>query len=908
MAMEALLAKYELGDPLGSGAFSEVVRATERATGLQFAIKIIDRSKCRGKENMIETEVKILQKVRHENIIQLYEMFDMDNKIYLVMELVTGGELFDDIVNRGKYTEADAAKIVHRILMAIEYLHAKGIAHRDLKPENLLLSHKGADSKIMISDFGLSKIFNDEDVMRTACGTPGYVAPEVLQRQGYGHEVDLWSLGVITYILLCGYPPFYDKNNVKLFKQIMSGEYVFDRPWWDPVSEIAKDFIRHLLVLSPKARYTARQALNHPFITLNCGVTPELVEECRVSITGTEPKSNLAPNVQAHLKRAPSVRHVVTKVSFRSFQSALPNKIKELRGEDDTPEPRPLATKKSFDDSGIVKSNDSVNQQQAQAPRGSDETVNQQNAKKDGRKDVGKRTSSPKNGKGSPKNSVGGVEANSVGPVTQEARNSLSSPVQHAAFPSPQQQAHPSSNNAGSPNFPSTIMGHQQHLPSAQPQVYHPPNPGPIIGSPNHVRCMTYNLMCRPPGVKNNANDYKNARLAIFGEVAFKGMDIVCLQEVHAYGSGRQSKILASAKRAGLDYVVCSPSRGIMNTMVDAGLMILSRYPIVKSEKITYKRGLLGDRYISKGAIYAKIGISAVHHIHVFNTHLQSTFINTASDGTVIGGRRPASGSPASATSSSPFLPPDQSVNKDPAGIIATSQAPVGNKDAHGNAWMNDPCLVVRVNQLLALKDFIDDVFRTKAPHEPVVLLGDFNVNARRSVNPSESAQHVKPTDEYILMVKILKGEITAAAPPPPAPLAPVGTPKAVINPQLGQSPTASGIVNQVAAPAEPRPRQPLRLKIHDIALESMGVHPVTMGGDESVLTHPDVVRTRQCVDYVFALRTLDEEASMISGVPGRGLQVDQRSAQVEQFAVDGEPFTQLSDPVVMEASSVEMR
>ncbi|KAI8806482.1 calcium/calmodulin-dependent protein kinase type 1 [Cladochytrium replicatum] len=307
---------------VSSGAFSEVVRATERATGQQFAIKIIDRSKCRGKENMIETEVKILQKVRHENIIQLFEMFDMDNKIYLVMELVTGGELFDDIVNRGKYTEADAAKIVHRILMAIEYLHAKGIAHRDLKPENLLLSHKGADAKIMISDFGLSKIFNDEDVMRTACGTPGYVAPEVLQRQGYGHEVDLWSLGVITYILLCGYPPFYDKNNVKLFKQIMSGEYVFDRPWWDPVSEIAKDFIRHLLVLSPKARYTARQALNHPFITLNCGVTPELVEERRVSTTGTESKSNLAPNVQAHLKRAPSVRHVVTKVSLWSIQSA----------------------------------------------------------------------------------------------------------------------------------------------------------------------------------------------------------------------------------------------------------------------------------------------------------------------------------------------------------------------------------------------------------------------------------------------------------------------------------------------------------------------------------------------------------------------------------------------------------
>ena len=169
---------------------------------------------------------------------------------------VTGGELFDEIVNRGKYTEVDAAKIVHKILCAVDYLHGMGIAHRDLKPENLLLSDRTPQAKIMISDFGLSKIFNEEEVMRTACGTPGYVgmsfcslfrcpltvhvAPEVLKRQGYGREVDLWSLGVITYILLCGYPPFYDQNNVELFRQIMAGRYRFDRPWWDNISESGK--------------------------------------------------------------------------------------------------------------------------------------------------------------------------------------------------------------------------------------------------------------------------------------------------------------------------------------------------------------------------------------------------------------------------------------------------------------------------------------------------------------------------------------------------------------------------------------------------------------------------------------------------------------------------------------------
>ncbi|TPX44773.1 hypothetical protein SeMB42_g01997 [Synchytrium endobioticum] len=273
--LEQLLAKYELGETLGTGAFSEVKTAIERSTKNKFAIKIIDKAKCKGKESMIETEVDILKRVKHDNIIQLYEMYEIDSKIYLVMELVTGGELFDHIVSRGKYTEGDAAKIVFKILLAIEYLHSLGIAHRDLKPENLLLSDKSKQAKIMISDFGLSKVFDDDEVMRTACGTPGYVAPEVLRRQGYSKEIDLWSLGVITYILLSGYPPFYDQNNVELFKQIMTGKYEFDRPWWDNVSESAKDFIRHLLVLEPRQRYTAQDALAHPFIVNNCGTADE---------------------------------------------------------------------------------------------------------------------------------------------------------------------------------------------------------------------------------------------------------------------------------------------------------------------------------------------------------------------------------------------------------------------------------------------------------------------------------------------------------------------------------------------------------------------------------------------------------------------------------------------------------
>ena len=176
-----LNAKYEVGAVLGTyyllirGAFSEVREATERTTGRKVAIKIIDRSKCKGKEEMIDTEVKVLQMMDHPNIVKLYEKYEFDNRIYLVMELVTGGELFDEIVGRGSFPEREASQVVDCMLDAINYLHSMGIVHRDLKPENLLLLSREAESMIKISDFGLSKIFNEVEVLKTACGTPGYV-------------------------------------------------------------------------------------------------------------------------------------------------------------------------------------------------------------------------------------------------------------------------------------------------------------------------------------------------------------------------------------------------------------------------------------------------------------------------------------------------------------------------------------------------------------------------------------------------------------------------------------------------------------------------------------------------------------------------------------------------------------
>ncbi|KAJ1336534.1 hypothetical protein BSLG_007318 [Batrachochytrium salamandrivorans] len=386
---------------LFSGAFSEVKLAVERSNGQKYAIKVIDKAKCKGKENMIEMEVNILKRVRHPNIVQLYEMYEFGGKIYLVMELVTGGELFDEIVGRGKYTEKETAKIVQRILGGIDYLHALGIVHRDLKPENLLLSEKGKGARIMISDFGLSKIFNEVEVMKTACGTPGYVAPEVLRRQGYGKEVDLWSLGVITYILLCGYPPFFDPNNVELFKKIMTGKFEFDSPWWDNISEKAKDFVRRLLVLDPKQRYSAAQALSHPFILEYGGPAEPLWTSANVNKSTEfaakpvqlphqilqqsqlqQPKRPSQTTAPAYpLPQTPTPQHIThpmqgvqinphhsapqpshaAYIAAPASSNTQPSRKETLStGKHRFTEPRPLSAKRPLDDSGIVTSNEGL--------------------------------------------------------------------------------------------------------------------------------------------------------------------------------------------------------------------------------------------------------------------------------------------------------------------------------------------------------------------------------------------------------------------------------------------------------------------------------------------------------------------------------------------------------------------
>ncbi|XP_030221491.1 serine/threonine-protein kinase H1 homolog isoform X2 [Gadus morhua] len=221
-------AKYDIKALIGRGSFSRVVRVEHKSTRQPYAIKMIETRFREGRE-VCESELCVLRRVRHTNIIQLMEVFETAERVYMVMELATGGELFDRIIARGSFTERDATRVLQMVLDGVKYLHTLGITHRDLKPENLLYYHPGADSKIIITDFGLasSRKKGDECLMKTTCGTPEYIAPEILVRKPYTNAVDMWALGVISYILLSGTMPFEDDNRMRLYRQILKGKYSF---------------------------------------------------------------------------------------------------------------------------------------------------------------------------------------------------------------------------------------------------------------------------------------------------------------------------------------------------------------------------------------------------------------------------------------------------------------------------------------------------------------------------------------------------------------------------------------------------------------------------------------------------------------------------------------------------------
>jgi len=263
---------YQLGEEIGRGAFSIVRRAKQKKTGDPYAVKIIEKKFVEQQDLMLlAREIEIMKKVDHPNVLRLIEVFETDETIALVMELVTGGELFYKIVEKGNYSEKDAADIVRQMMNGVDYLHGQGICHRDLKPENLLCSSSTEPNyspfRVIIADFGLSKIFNNGEALETSCGTPDYVAPEVITAEkSYDKSVDMWSCGVIAYVLLCGFSPFLSSTQHGLFDKIVKCEYDFPEPEWTNISDNAKDFIRHLLIKDPQARYTATQCLAHPWL------------------------------------------------------------------------------------------------------------------------------------------------------------------------------------------------------------------------------------------------------------------------------------------------------------------------------------------------------------------------------------------------------------------------------------------------------------------------------------------------------------------------------------------------------------------------------------------------------------------------------------------------------------------
>ncbi|XP_054612550.1 calcium/calmodulin-dependent protein kinase type II subunit beta-like isoform X4 [Dunckerocampus dactyliophorus] len=301
--------EYQLYEELGKGAFSVVRRCVKVCTGQEYAAKIINTKKLSARDHQkLEREARICRLLKHSNIVRLHDSISEEGFHYLLFDLVTGGELFEDIVAREYYSEADASHCIHQIVDSVSYTHQHdivhrdlkvllfsktrclegggrcshciqqileavlhchqmGVVHRDLKPENLLLASKCKNAAVKLADFGLAiEVQGDQQAWFGFAGTPGYLSPEVLRKEAYGKPVDIWACGVILYILLVGYPPFWDEDQHKLYQQIKAGAYDFPSPEWDTVTPEAKNLINQMLTINPSKRITAQEALKHPWV------------------------------------------------------------------------------------------------------------------------------------------------------------------------------------------------------------------------------------------------------------------------------------------------------------------------------------------------------------------------------------------------------------------------------------------------------------------------------------------------------------------------------------------------------------------------------------------------------------------------------------------------------------------
>ncbi|EON97909.1 putative calcium calmodulin-dependent protein kinase protein [Phaeoacremonium minimum UCRPA7] len=310
--------KYRFGRTLGAGTYG-IVREADSPIG-KVAVKIILKKNVKGNERMVYDELDMLQRLKHPHIVRFVDWFESRDKYYIVTELAQGGELFDRICEQGKFTEKDASQTIKQVLGAVDYLHKNNVVHRDLKPENLLYMTKSLDSDLVLADFGIAKMLDSKDeVLTTMAGSFGYAAPEVMLKKGHGKPVDMWSMGVITYTLLCGYSPFRSENLQDLIDECSNAQVVFHERYWKDVSDDAKDFINHLLQPTPDDRWTSSEALAHPWLS---------------GENATD--HNLLPEIKAYMARA-RLRRGIELVK-------LANRIEALKMQEDDSEDSDMPT------------------------------------------------------------------------------------------------------------------------------------------------------------------------------------------------------------------------------------------------------------------------------------------------------------------------------------------------------------------------------------------------------------------------------------------------------------------------------------------------------------------------------------------------------------------------------------
>ncbi|XP_078056255.1 death-associated protein kinase 2 isoform X1 [Mustelus asterias] len=262
---------YEIGEELGSGQFAIVKKCWEKSSGIEYAAKFIKKRQVRAsrrgvRREEIEREVNILQQLQHSNIITLHDVYENKTDVVLILELVSGGELFDFLAQKESLSEEEATAFIKQILSGVNYLHSKNIAHFDLKPENIMLLDKIPVPHIKLIDFGLAHTIQDGVEFKNIFGTPEFVAPEIVNYEPLGLPADMWSIGVITYILLSGASPFLGETKQETLANISAMNYDFDEEFFSHTSELAKDFIKKLLVKDTRKRLNIKDALSHPWI------------------------------------------------------------------------------------------------------------------------------------------------------------------------------------------------------------------------------------------------------------------------------------------------------------------------------------------------------------------------------------------------------------------------------------------------------------------------------------------------------------------------------------------------------------------------------------------------------------------------------------------------------------------